>query len=112
MHELSIAENILEIVDRHRQEQNFERLKSVTLRLGLLSGVDEDALCFAFEALTEGGPYDGAALEVEKTFPQARCSCGHCFVVEDILYACPKCGSVIAELTGGDELNIIELEVY
>ena len=111
MHELSIAENMLEIIESHRAEKGFKRCNSLTVRIGLLSAVDEQALRFAFEALTEGGPHQGAVLEVEKTFPQAKCSCGCSFEVTDLLYTCPRCGAVTAELSGGDDLNIVQLEV-
>ncbi len=112
MHELSIAENIIDIVESYRGECDFTRCNSITLRLGLFSAVDEEALRFAFEALTEGGPYAETILKVEKTYPQATCSCQRSFEVRDFYYSCPECGSVTAELTGGDDLNIVQLEVH
>ena len=111
MHELSIAENVLEIVERNLAERGFTRLTGVTLRVGLLAAVDEEALRFAFEVLTDEGPHKGAVLEVEKTFPSARCSCGTSFEVDDLIYTCPRCGAVQAELTGGDELEVVRMEV-
>ena len=111
MHELSIVESVLAIVERQRAESGFERLIGITLRVGLLAAVDEEALRFAFEVLIEGGPHQGATLEVEKTLPSARCSCGKSFEVDDPIYACPRCGAVQAKLTGGDELEVVRLEV-
>jgi len=111
MHELSIAENMLEIIENYRAERGFKHCSSLTVRIGLLSAVDGEALRFAFEILAEGGPHEGVVLEVEKTYPQARCSCGCSFEVTDLLYTCPRCGSVTAELSGGDDLNIVQLEV-
>lgn len=111
MHELSIAENILEIVDSHRRENGFTRLESMTMRIGLLAAVDEDALRFAFESISEGGPFEGARLVVEKTYPSAHCFCGEVFEVRDIVYTCPRCGAAAAPLSGGDELAIVSLEV-
>jgi len=111
MHELSIAENMLEIIESYRTERGFTRCNSLTVRIGLLSAVDEQALRFAFEALAEGGPHEGVVLEVEKTYPQACCSCGCSFQVNDLFYSCPQCGSPRAELTGGDDLYIVQMEV-
>jgi hydrogenase nickel incorporation protein HypA/HybF len=111
VHELSIAENILEIIEERRSELGFRSLGSVSLKIGLLSAVDEEALRFAFETLVEGGPYEGADIEIETTWPRARCACGCEFEVRDILYVCPDCGAVTAELSGGDDLDIIGLEV-
>ncbi len=111
MHELSLVENILEILDRHRAEQGFNRLLSLRMRIGLLAAVDEEALRFAFESASQGTPFEGAALTVNKTFPLAHCLCGEVFRVEDLVYVCPACGAVTARLEGGDEMEIIELEV-
>jgi len=111
MHELSIAENLLELVDKYRAEKGFTRCSSIRLRIGLLAAVDEEALRFAVEALTEGGPNAGVSLEVERTFPLARCSCGDSFEVQDLIYLCERCGSTSARLSGGDELDILHLEV-
>ena len=108
---MSIAENMLEIIEGYRAEKGFERCSSVTVRIGLLAAVDEEALRFAFETLAESGPHQGVVLEVEKTYPQAKCSCGCSFEVTDLLYTCPQCGAITAELSGGDDLNIVRLEV-
>ena len=111
MHELSLAENILEIAESYRREHDFTRCNSIVLRLGLLSAVDEETLRFAFETLSEGGLYAQTVLEVERTYPKATCSCGRSFEVRDFCYVCPDCGSAAAELTGRDDLNIVQLEV-
>lgn len=111
MHELSLVENILEILARHREEHGFKRLLSLRMRIGLLAAVDEDALRFAFDSASQGTPFEGAALEVDRTFPLAHCLCGEVFRPEDLIYACPACGAVTARLEGGNEMEIIELEV-
>ena len=93
MHELSIAENLLEIIDNYRSEQKFKRCNSVTVRVGLLSAVDEDALRFAFDSLVEETVDQGAVLNVEMTYPRASCDCGCEFEVTDMIYTCPQCGA-------------------
>jgi hydrogenase nickel incorporation protein HypA/HybF len=111
MHELSIAENILEIIENYRADRGFARCSSVKLKIGLLAAVDEEALRFAFEAITEDTPHRGVILEVEKSFPWAQCACGKGFEVRELVYLCPDCGSPRAKLEGGDELDILSLEV-
>ena len=49
MHELSITQNLVAIVEEHAQGQ---RVKRVTLEIGKLSGVMADAIHFCFEACT------------------------------------------------------------
>lgn len=111
MHELSIAENLIEVIDSHLDRDGYRRCAAVTVRVGLLSVVDEEALRFAFEALCEQAGRESVGLSVEKTFPVAACSCECTFEVTDLIYTCPDCWSITASLTGGDELEVIKLEV-
>jgi len=111
MHELSIAESLLEVIDSHVDEGGYGCCKAVTVRAGLLTAIDDDALSFAFETLSEQTRHAGARLTVERTYPTAECECGCRFTVTDLVYVCPECGAVTASLSGGDELDVIKLEV-
>ncbi|HLA41710.1 MAG TPA: hydrogenase maturation nickel metallochaperone HypA [Candidatus Glassbacteria bacterium] len=111
MHELSIAQSILDIIESQRAEREFVRCTAVKLKIGLLAAVDDEALRFAFECLTEETPHRGVSLAIEKSYPQAECACGRSFEVQDVVYLCPDCGSPFAALQGGDELDILCLEV-
>ena len=111
MHELSIAENILEVMDQYVAADGYARCTAVTVRVGLLSAVDDEALRFAFEALCEQSAHRGAELHLEHTYPTAECACGCSFEVTDLLYECPECGAITAAMRGGDELDVIRLEV-
>ena len=51
MHELSLLENVREILEEHAKTQNFERVEEVTLAIGALSCVEIEALKFAFESV-------------------------------------------------------------
>ena len=64
MHEMSLCEGILQILDDNAKSQGFERVKTVWLEVGGLSGVDLDALRFCFDAVTRGSLADNAKLEV------------------------------------------------
>jgi hydrogenase nickel incorporation protein HypA/HybF len=111
MHELSIAQSMLEVIESNVTENGYTRCTAVTVRAGLLSAVDEEALRFAFETLSEQTAHSGSTLSVERTFPTAKCDCGCSFKVTEMMYACPDCGAVTAALSGGDELEVIKLEV-
>ena len=64
MHELSIATNIVEIASQHVREAGGGRVAAVTLRIGRLSCVHEDALRYSFELVREGTPLAGADLRI------------------------------------------------
>ena len=61
MHELSITQNLVAIVEEHAQGQHVQR---VTFAIGKLSGVMADAIRFCFEACTKNTLLAGARLEI------------------------------------------------
>ena len=112
MHELSIAESILETANKSLESNPAHKIDSIRLKIGLLTAVDDDALRFALEAITDDTANCGLKIQIEKVYPRARCSsCGHVFEVRDMIYTCPQCGSFKADLEGGDELEIVSMEV-
>lgn len=40
MHEMSLAEGVLTLLETQAQQQNFKRVKQVWLRIGALAGVE------------------------------------------------------------------------
>ncbi len=64
MHEMSLAEGVLQLVEETAQRENAQRVKLVVLEIGRLSSVEPEALKFCFEAVTHGSIAQGAALEI------------------------------------------------
>ncbi|HTQ31611.1 MAG TPA: hydrogenase maturation nickel metallochaperone HypA [Opitutaceae bacterium] len=113
MHEAGIMESTLALAAAKAREQGAERIHRIVLRLGALSGVEPDALRFAFDAMAKNTPAAGAVLEIE-TVP----ACGYCpdcdleFAVKsDFIFTCPKCGRISGELNQGRELELARLEI-
>lgn len=112
MHELALMEEVRRIALEAAADQGAERIHRVSLRVGRLSGVDPDALAFAFEVVMADGVAAGATLQLEVVPTQCRCrSCGEQFEPRDVIFACPRCGSLAAEVLGGRELVVTGLEV-
>jgi hydrogenase nickel incorporation protein HypA/HybF len=112
MHELSIANSILEAVSKERERLNGARVKKVGVRIGELAGVDPDALSFSFEILVKDTELEPLALEIEFISRRHECShCKHAFTVVDYQMDCPACGSKETRCVGGDELQLAYLEV-
>ncbi len=111
MHELSIAMNILDIVEEHiSSEESPGIVNRILLHVGEFSGVMEDALEFNFEVAKKGTVADQAKLEIETI--ESKGSCGECrneFRVQAFVPACPVCGSYNVEITAGRELQIKEI---
>lgn len=109
MHELSLMTNLL---DAAVSAADGAPICALRIRVGPLSGVVVDALRFAFEALAPGTPAEGARLDVEETAPAFRCPrCGADYAAPVGFYECPSCGATDGELRGGDELELVSIEV-
>ena len=65
MHELGIANSVLEAVQAEARRHPGALPVKVAVRVGDLAGVNPDALAFSFEALTRQTEWERLALEVE-----------------------------------------------
>lgn len=112
MHELSLARNLLDILEREGRERGFRRVLRIRLRIGPLSNVVPDALRFGFAASAEGTLAEGADVVFEEVPLRLRCSsCGTESTVQNWLFLCPSCGSVETVVRQGEDLEIIDIEV-
>jgi hydrogenase nickel incorporation protein HypA/HybF len=112
MHEVGIAAAILEAAHAETARRSRATLVRVGVRVGVLSGVDKEALRFALTALTQETDLQQVSFEVETCARRNRClDCDRQF--ESSLYATPgpDCGSDKTALTGGDELDLTYVEV-
>ena len=109
MHELSIAEAIVDIAQRHARGRPVYR---VAVKVGHLRQVVPDALQFAFELLVEGTELDGAQLAIEEVPGEVRCqACGRISEVRAFPLQCAGCGSLDVIVCAGEELLVDELDV-
>lgn len=112
MHELSIANSLLEAVRAETGRRPGVRVLKVGMRLGELAGVEADALRFCFESLVRGTELEPLALVIEPRPRRQRClQCARTFTVVDYDVACPDCGAPETQCIGGDELELAYLEV-
>jgi hydrogenase nickel incorporation protein HypA/HybF len=109
VHELSIAQALIEIVDRHAAGRRVTR---VEVKVGRLRQVVPDALDFAFELVAQGTPVEGAELVLEDVPAAGTCgSCGSDTPLPELPLACRRCGSFDVALTQGEELRVEALEI-
>jgi len=107
VHELSIAQGVVEIVSRHADGRRVTR---VEMRVGHLRQVVPSALEFAFGLLTEGTPLQGAELVIEDVAVVAHCrACGAETEMAGFPFQC-NCGGYDLELVTGEELLVDSLE--
>ena len=112
MHEMSLCEGILQIIESEAKKQHFSKVKRVILEVGTLSGVEISALEFAFDVVMKGSVAEQARLEIIALEAQAWCmQCAEIVSIKQRYDACPHCGSYQLQVSRGDEMKIKELEV-
>jgi hydrogenase nickel incorporation protein HypA/HybF len=108
MHELALAQSIVEMVAGHAGSSRVQR---VTVEVGVLTCVMPDAMRFCFGLAASGTVLEGAMLEIREIKAKARCRvCGSTFFQDTLWTACP-CGERDFERISGEELRIKEYEV-
>lgn len=112
MHELSLCENIREIIQEQAVQDGFAQVNRVWLEVGALSCVEPEALRFGFDVVMRGSVAEGATLEITTPPAQARClACHQTSLVTQRYEPCPLCGAAEMQVTQGDALKISKLEV-
>ena len=111
MHELSLAENMLAIVEDHVRRGGYTKATVVRLEIGRLSCVMPDALRFCFQSVTHGSLADNAQLDIVEIDGAGRCRrCDITVDMEEPWGICPDCGRPL-DVIAGTEMRVKELEV-
>jgi hydrogenase nickel incorporation protein HypA/HybF len=112
MHEMSIAEGILQLLEETARKEQAQRVTVVVLEIGQLASVEVESLRFCFDAVVQGSVAHGARLEIIETPGQGWClDCNQSVPLTEKLSGCPLCGSFRVQVTGGTEMRVKELEV-
>ena len=112
MHEVSLVESVVALVEDERRKQGFSRVRTIRLKVGTLGHAEPEALRFCFDAVTSGTIAEGARLEIEMVPGAGWCSrCQLTVPLEVRFSACPCCGNAHVRMTAGDELRVDEMEV-
>ena len=112
MHEMSLAESIVQIVEDTARANGGGRVARVLLEVGRLAGVEIEALRFCFDAASRTSLAEGAALAIEEPDGQAWClPCGESVTLSGLTDPCPRCGSYQLQVTGGTQLRVREIEM-
>ena len=113
MHEASIAISLLETISGLCQKEGYHSIEKVRLKVGKAAGILPEAFLFAFDAAKAGTVASQAELIIEHVSLGGFCrDCGSEFESEErYIYSCPVCKSKAIQITRGDELQIVDMEV-
>ncbi len=112
MHEVSLCEGIVSIVESARAQHGFERATTIRLEIGPLSHVDERALRFAFPSVAAGTAAAGATIIID--VPAATAWCTDCALTVTITKRgqdCPHCGHGRLLVRSGDAMRVKDMEI-
>jgi hydrogenase nickel incorporation protein HypA/HybF len=112
VHELSIAENIVEIAIARLWADGGSAVKEIELEIGTLSGIEIDALTFAMDIATKNTPLQNAEIRILTVQGRLRCDiCSVEFDANDYFTPCPSCGSFENLTLQGEEMRVKTLLV-
>ncbi|MCE5251141.1 hydrogenase maturation nickel metallochaperone HypA [bacterium] len=111
MHELSVAAELVRNIEQYLHDRPGSRVVLVRVRIGVYSGVDEDALRRVYPVASERTCLEDSQLVIETSPPSCSCSeCGMGGLTFDAI-PCPRCGSFNLRLITGRELEIESVEL-
>lgn len=112
MHEMALAEGVLQLVEETARLAQAKRIKRVILEIGQLSAVEPESLAFCFDAVAHGSLAEGAALEIIDVPGRGWCaSCAESVPLSERYCACPKCGAYQVRPTSGTEMRVKEIAI-
>ncbi len=113
MHELGVVFYVVRDVKEVAEKNDVQRVNSVTLEIGEVSGVVHELLTDCWNWAAKKEPLlEGAKLIIETIPAVTHCDdCGQDYETVKYAKVCPHCGSEHTWLVQGNEFNIKEIEV-
>ena len=94
MHELSLCQSAVEIIQRQAEQHDVKRVTAVWLEIGALSCVEESAVRFSFEIVCQGTVAQGCDLHI--VYKPAQAWCWDCSQVVEFISTMRSVRSVMA----------------
>lgn len=112
MHELAITESLIDLINREAGDKGFQKVLTISLRVGEYSGLVPDCIREFFPIAAKGTLAEGAELDIRSVPAAFRClECGYAGPVSRKAACCPDCGSTAIRMTAGREFFVESLKV-
>jgi len=109
MHELSVTQNILDIVIKNAGARN---IKQINLVIGQFSSIVDDSVQFYWDIISKDTVAQGSMLHFERIPGEMTCGhCGHIFHPTGESFDCPACSSSTVKISKGDEFRVDSIDV-
>lgn len=112
MHEMAIAQSIVEQVQEIAEREGISRVNAIHLRIGAMRAVVPEALEFGVEVLSQGTVMEGTKVIITEVPIRIECSaCSASSSPEPgLAWLCPSCGSSEVDLVEGRELMLESID--
>jgi hydrogenase nickel incorporation protein HypA/HybF len=112
MHELGIAMNILEVVQRHLPTDKTTRVKKIFIRAGKLTAIYPPALETCMQAVARDTSVEGAEIVIHVDPIRAQCQMCHAMSeFDEPPFLCAMCGAQQLDIRSGRDLFVESIEV-
>ena len=113
MHEITLCQRALELIEQQAVAHGAKRITGVWLKIGAFSCVETSALAFCFDLVCRGTLAEGCKLHLEEQ--EAECWCESCQQYVTLLTQrvrrCPQCNSDTLRIVADDGLQIRRIEI-
>ncbi len=115
MHELPVMNSILDIVIRHAQANQVNRVVKIYLKVGVLCDLEDKWMQHYFGYVAKDTVAQGAALEIERVPVTMKCNACNATFTPDMekekKIVCPQCASEKCTLIDGNKYFLANMEV-
>ena len=113
MHEISIVEGVLEIIEKEKKKHNFNKVKLIEIVCGKHNCICEDNLNFCLETVANSTYIEGARFKIRRLPERHRCiECNREFEKQEAAGSiCPYCRSENLMQLPNSEMYLSKLEV-
>lgn len=112
MHELSVTQGIMQVVEAEAKKNNVSKVLSIKLMVGQFSGIMPQLIQDYFELVATGTVVEGAKLVIERIPASIKClECGEVSQIDRMKLRCPKCNGIEVKIVTGKEFYIDSMEV-
>lgn len=112
MHELAVAQHLLELAADHAARNAAAQVTDLYLVIGQLSSIVDESLQFYWTLIVEGTPCEGSVLHFRRTRAVMHCQeCDEDYPIESEMTACPRCGGFRVTVATGDEFMLESIDV-
>ena len=113
MHELAMANQIVEIVEQAARDYGTQQVLSADITVGKLMGVEVDNLLFALDAIkSQFNTTVETSFHVDEESIQVQCDdCSMITKLEEWVFACGQCGSRKVQVVAGESMTVWEIEI-